>query len=247
MIDFDIVIATFNSAETLRRCLESVREICDAVSPNIVVVDGASTDKTLEIAGEFEDIISVVVSEPDSGIYDAWNKGLTHCKNSWVLFLGSDDYLCPEEFKEYVSFVELQDDADYISCCVRLVNPDGSVIREVGRPWNWTDFRKYMCALHPGSFTSADYIRRTGGFDDSLRICGDYELLLRAGPSLKTAHWSKSVICMQVGGVSDGISVLNETLKIKLRLGHRGRIMSIVDYSTSLAKYLVRSYILGSR
>ena len=75
MIDFNIVIATYNSEDTLDRCLESIRAVAAAVSCEVVLIDGASKDNTLGIAEKFADILSVVVSEPDSGVYEAWNKG----------------------------------------------------------------------------------------------------------------------------------------------------------------------------
>jgi hypothetical protein len=121
------------------------------------------------------------------------------------MFLGSDDYICPTEFLEYVTFVQRQSDADFVSCQVRYVDADGR------------------------------------------KICGDYEHLLRAGATLKTAHWSNAPICMQVGGLSDGIAVLNETLSVKLKSGCRGRLMSYMDYATSVAKYAVRGYLTNSR
>lgn len=247
MIPFNIVIATFNSEATLGRCLESVRAISAEVSCNVILVDGASKDNTLGVAKEFADIVDVVISEPDSGVYEAWNKGLAFCSHQWVIFLGSDDYVCPSEFLEYLSFVKNQQGTDFVSCQVRYVDIDGRTIRVVGRPWDWRSFKKYMCAIHPGSFTSLDYIRRVGEFDESLKICGDYELLLRAGDTLKAAHWPGAPICMQVGGLSDGIRVLNETLVVKLKLGYRGRVLSLVDYATSVAKYVVRKQLTRSR
>jgi len=247
MIEFDIVIATYNSESTLERCLQSIRAISAEVSCNVVLIDGASTDDTLAVAEKFNDIVTVVVSEPDSGVYEAWNKGLAYCSHPWVMFLGSDDYICPADFLEYLAFVKQQQGVDFVSCQVTYVNDGGQKIRVVGRPWKWKNFKKYMCALHPGSFTSLQYIRRVGTFDESLQICGDYELLLRAGGNLKTAHWPDTPICMQVGGLSDGIRVLNETLAVKLRAGYRGRMMSIVDYVIAVAKYWVRAYVIQSR
>ncbi len=245
--DFDIVIATYNSERTLERCLQSIRAISSNVSCNVIMIDGASKDDTLAVAENFTDIVSVVVSEPDSGVYEAWNKGLAYCNHPWVMFLGSDDYICPAEFLEYLSFVEKQQGADFVSCRVKYVTNDDRVIRVVGRPWKWQTFKRYMCASHPGSFTSLDYIRRVGNFDESLKICGDYEMILRAGSNLKAAHWPDVPICMRVGGLSDGIRVLNEALGVKIRAGFRGRIMSIVDYLISVAKYLVRTRLLESR
>ncbi len=247
MIPFNIVIATFNSEATLGRCLESVRAISAQAPCNVILVDGASKDNTIGIAKRFADVVDVLISEPDSGVYDAWNKGLAHCSHPWIMFLGSDDYICPTEFMKYLAFVKNQCGADFVSCKVRYVDIDGRTIRVAGRPWDWRTFKKYMCAIHPGSFTSLDYIRRVGEFDESLKICGDYELLLRAGDTLKAAHWPSVPICMQVGGLSDGVQALNETLAVKLKLGYRGRLMSILDYAISVAKYLVRAHLTKSR
>ena len=227
-----------------RECSRGSREQSNC---KVVLIDGASQDSTMEIAEAFADILDVVVSEPDSGVYDAWNKGLSYCSHPWVMFLGSDDYICPAEFLEYLAFVGTVKNCDFVSCRVRLVEPDGRVIRVVGRPWKWQTFKRYMCTNHPGSLTSLDYIRRVGNFDASLKICGDYELILRGGSNLKAAHWPDVPICMQAGGLSDGIRVLNEALGVKLRAGFRGRIMCIADYLLSVAKYLVRTRLLGYR
>ena len=100
MIDFNIVIATYNSESTLERCLQSIRAIFAEVSCNVILIDGASKDNTLSIAEKFTDIVDIVISEPDSGVYEAWNKGLEYCSHPWIMFLGSDDYICPAAFLE---------------------------------------------------------------------------------------------------------------------------------------------------
>ena len=145
MTKFSIVMATYNSEATLHRCLESVREIKVATSCKVILIDGASNDSTLSIAGIFSDIIDVLVSEPDTGVYDAWNKGLKYCTNPWVMFLGSDDYICVAEFLDYLSFVETLSHCDFVSCRVQLIDEEGKAVREAGRPWEWPLFRKYMC------------------------------------------------------------------------------------------------------
>ncbi len=247
MIPFNIIVATHNSGETLARCLESVRQVSGRARGRLILIDGASTDDTLEIAEAFADIVDVVVSEPDSGVYDAWNKGLSHCVHPWVLFLGSDDYLRPAEFLRYLGFMENKQGLDFVSCRVRLVDSRDRLIREVGRPWEWRVFKRYMCTLHPGSFTSLEYISRVGMFDESLSICGDYELLLRGGERLKTAFWPVAPVCMRVGGVSDGMRGLEETLAMKLAAGHRHSALCFTDHAIAVIKYMIRTYLMRSR
>ncbi len=89
-----IIIPTFNSESTLRRCLQSVavQEFRDF---EVLIMDGLSTDRTLDIANQFLGLIPsmVIRSEKDRGIYDAMNKGITSSSGEWLYFLGSDDEL----------------------------------------------------------------------------------------------------------------------------------------------------------
>lgn len=247
MFDINIVIATFNSAETLQRCLESVRAIAQNQHCNVILIDGGSTDNTLNIANRYRDIITVIESAPDDGVYDAWNKGLRYIRGPWVLFLGSDDYLLPTRFLDYMRFANGYRDVDFISCRVTYVDKHNNPLRVVGSPWDWERFQRYMVALHPGSLTSSRYLERVGGFDSGLQVCGDYDLLLRGGPHLKTAHWPDSPVCMQVGGLSDGILAIREQFIVKLRAGYRRRDLCAMDFAIGVFKYYFRKYWFRSR
>ncbi|MEZ5504306.1 MAG: glycosyltransferase [Halioglobus sp.] len=87
-----IIIATYNSEATLERALKSVvSQEFDA--KELLVVDGASTDGTLDIIGQYQKNMHWWITEKDTGVYDAWNKALQHANGEWVYFLGSDDYL----------------------------------------------------------------------------------------------------------------------------------------------------------
>jgi glycosyltransferase involved in cell wall biosynthesis len=87
-----IVIVTYNAESYLEECFASIFEQ-SFTNFELVVIDGNSTDKTLEIIRQFEDKIDYWQSEPDHGIYDAMNKSIRYCKGKWVFFLGSDDRL----------------------------------------------------------------------------------------------------------------------------------------------------------
>ena len=89
---FSIVVATFNSADYIGRCISSLLNQ-NFIGFEVVVIDGASTDDTIRIVNQYNDSRIIVVSESDSGIYDAWNKGIKVSKGEWLLFLGSDDFL----------------------------------------------------------------------------------------------------------------------------------------------------------
>ena len=89
-----IIIVTYNAENYLKACLCSIAaQTYPALE--VVIVDGASTDSTIEIICDFPELVSFWISEPDEGIYDAMNKGLKHIKGEWVYFLGADDELLP--------------------------------------------------------------------------------------------------------------------------------------------------------
>ena len=87
-----IVVSVFNGADTLQQCIDSVT---DQTYPavELIVIDGGSTDGTREILLRNASKLAYWVSEPDRGIYHAWNKALVHAQGDWISFLGADDYL----------------------------------------------------------------------------------------------------------------------------------------------------------
>ncbi len=90
-----VIIVTYNAAATLQQCLNSIfTQTYKAIE--IIIIDGASTDRTKAILQENAQHISFWKSEPDKGIYDAMNKALKHVHGNWVYFLGADDELRPE-------------------------------------------------------------------------------------------------------------------------------------------------------
>jgi len=90
-----VVIVTYNADKTLQKCLQSIyNQSCKAIE--IVIIDGGSTDTTVQILQENDSSIAFWKSEPDKGIYDAMNKALQYISSDWVLFLGSDDTLLPD-------------------------------------------------------------------------------------------------------------------------------------------------------
>lgn len=87
-----IIIVTYNAEKHLNSCLERIKEQ-EIAGLRIIIIDGGSTDATLDIIKSQEPFIYYWKSEPDQGIYDAMNKGLKYVEDGWVLFLGADDVL----------------------------------------------------------------------------------------------------------------------------------------------------------
>ncbi|OJW78848.1 glycosyltransferase family 2 protein [Spirosoma sp. 48-14] len=88
-----IIIVVYNGVSTIRDSIESV--INQTENHEIIIIDGASTDGTLSVLEEYQERLTYLLSEPDSGIYDAMNKGLNIAKGEWIYFLGADDVMLP--------------------------------------------------------------------------------------------------------------------------------------------------------
>ena len=177
-----IVVAVKDGAKTLQRCFNSIR-VQTYRKIELVVIDGQSSDQTLRIIKENLDIIKYWSSSKDSGIYEAWNKGLKHCSGNWVYFLGADDFFWDENV--------LNQSANYLSTLpadkliaygkVFLIDFNGSTLHLMGKPWESVSklFMEMMSLPHQGIFHRAELFKIYGNFNESYRMAGDYELLLR--------------------------------------------------------------------
>ena len=213
-----IITATFNASKTLEACLESVRNQ-DYTNVEHLIIDGGSKDSTIEILTQQGTSLRWL-SEPDRGIYDAWNKGLAMATGEWICFLGADDAFLPGAISGYMRLARENPSATYLSSRIRWISPGGRP-RIIGKPWTWPQFRRYMCTAHPGSMHHRKLFEQYGTYDISLRIVGDYELLLRPGESLKSAFMPQITVNMQGGGASDGLSALDESRKVKIDTAKR--------------------------
>lgn len=164
--------------ENFRQCVESVQNQ-DYPAIEHLLIDGASDDGTQELLREYEGKRGIrIISEPDSGIYDAMNKGLRAARGKYVAFLNSDDYwhnphgvACSVEWLERV-----QADFSYAPC--HYIQDDGTdagvSMPELGSVCSVMPF------CHQTMLTRVEAVRSAGGFDDrALRITADYDLLLR--------------------------------------------------------------------
>ena len=100
-----IIIATYNAGNTLDACLTSITKQKSS-EIELLIIDGGSSDKTLDIIHSYGDKIDVLISEPDKGIYDAWNKGISHATGAWIMFIGADDILVENSLSPYIQYVK---------------------------------------------------------------------------------------------------------------------------------------------
>lgn len=239
-----IIIATYNSGKVLKACLESVANQTNK-DFEVIIIDGKSVDKTLEIVKLFPDI-KKVITEQDSGVYEAWNKGIKLCNSDWIMFLGSDDLLLEDAIENYANFLKTLSNfpIDYISAKVKLIDKKGNQLKIMGRAWEWKVFKKYMNVAHVASLHSKAYFHQYGTFNERYKIAGDYELLLRARKDLRYRFLNKIVAKMQFGGISNGnILVLSETFNAKYKIGKINYFICVYDFLISKVKFHIKKFI----
>jgi len=176
-----IVIATWNASAHLAKCLESCLRQTWA-DKEIIVIDGGSTDGTVDILQLCGHRLAHWSSAPDCGIYDAWNKALPHVTGDWILFRGADDVFWDDDvLTRAVPALMAASPSQQICYGAVVVEQAGLLRRIIGTPWEQArkGFRRGMPIPHTGTFHHRDLFRRFGKFDASYRVSGDYEFLLR--------------------------------------------------------------------
>ncbi len=200
-----IVTASFNSEDTIRETLQSV---ANQGYPNIehIVIDGLSTDKTLEIVKEFSKV--VLISEKDRGVYDAFNKGWKVAKGEIIAFLNADDFYANSEVVE--KMVEKLDkksveavwaDLDYVD----RLNPEKIIRHWKSSEYKNNSFFRGWAPAHPTFFARRELYEKFGGFDEQFKIAADYELMFRFLEVNRVVgvYLPETTVKMRVGGMSN--------------------------------------------
>lgn len=233
-----VITAVYNGQRDLRQCLDSV--ICQDY-PNIehIVMDGGSIDGTVDILRQYDNKIALWKSEPDRGLYDAWNKALLEARGEWICFLGADDQLFPGCVSAYMTLAAKNPEAEYLCARIRLVYQSGFE-RTVGRPWKWKEFSRWMSISHVGSMHRRRLFERLGTYDRSFGSAADYELLLRARDGLKAAYMPVETAIMRMGGVSDGPDASADATRAKIITGGRNPLLAAVELRMRRFRYYLR-------
>ncbi|GAB4015106.1 glycosyltransferase family 2 protein [Spirosoma koreense] len=243
-----LITATYNAEKYLDACISSVLNQ-EYKNFEYIIIDGGSTDKTVTIIKQYEAELAYWVSEPDKGIYDAWNKGLARAKGDWIAFIGADDLLYPDALSVYVNHIlqhPNQYELEFISSRLELINEDLSLISVVGTPWVWQHFKRQMNTWHVGAFHARHLFDKYGFFNTLYKVSGDYELLLRPKDKLITSYIDHITAKMRVGGISNLMlsTASYETYHAKMKNGAvsilKGQVLRIIDQIRLLVRRTTR-------
>jgi len=206
-----IITVCFNSAATINDTLRSVADQTHADIEHIVV-DGASADQTLALVRANASDKLKLISEPDQGIYDAMNKGIAAASGEFVGFLNGDDMFAQaSSVSDLVAAVRLADaDAVYADLVYVRAGDTNAVVRfwRSGK-FSASRLRFGWMPPHPTFYVRRELLQQVGGFDASMRIAADYDLMLRvlSRPGIRVAYVRNVLVKMRLGGAS------NQTLK----------------------------------
>lgn len=237
-----IITATFNSEKVLERYIQSVAA---QTYPNLelIIIDGASEDGTLSIIKKYEGtIIKKWLTEKDSGVYDAWNKGLKLAAGEWISFIGSDDILYPDAYQSYVDYLNnnANRQLNYLSSKMEIINDQLKIVRELGWPWDWKISKRVCNIAHPGSLHHKDLFKKYGNFDTTYKITGDYDFLLRVGKNLTAGYMHKITLKMSLGGLSDKKDIIKEYYKAIYKSGNLSKIEMYKIFIAEYIKFYVK-------
>lgn len=176
-----IITVTYNAAEFLNSCIQSVIEQ-DYSHIEHIIVDGKSTDGTLEIITSYQNEISTWVSEPDDGIYDAMNKGISMATGEVIGILNADDFYVDSQVitKIVNSFIEHK--VDSVFGDLVYINPgeEDKIVRYYrGAKFNPEWFSQGKMPPHPTFFVKRGLYENYGNFLTNYHICSDFEIMLR--------------------------------------------------------------------
>lgn len=201
-----IITSCFNRTTTIRGAIESVLAQ-DYNDIEFIVVDGSSTDGSLDIIREYADRISIIISEPDHGMYEAINKGIRVATGEIIGLLHSDDFFYDNGVIGRIVERMKRTHADFLYGDGLFVNPDDTnkVVRNwIGGGYRLWKVRHGWLPLHPTCYIRRDVMTRLGLYNESYKIAADSDLLVRylLTGGLTVTYLNEYVVRMRMGGLS---------------------------------------------
>ncbi|MDA7643390.1 glycosyltransferase [Akkermansiaceae bacterium] len=198
-----IITVSYNSAETIEATFISVLQQTYS-DIEYIVIDGGSTDHTLKIAKKYKDLINVIVSEPDKGLYDAMNKGIKLASGDVIGFINSDDLFCDREAIEKVmNLFKMDDKLDSVYADLAYVSRHNT--NKIRRNWVSGARKKFKTGWHPAHPTF--YVKKIiydkyGLFDMDYKLAADFEIMLRFldRQKITSVYVEAQLVKMRLGG-----------------------------------------------
>lgn len=181
---FSIITVCYNSEKTIRRTMESVLNQTYK-DYEYIIIDGKSTDKTIDIVKEYEGLFCGrmrFISEPDTGIYNAMNKGIRLCSGSIIGIVNSDDWLQPDALEIVKTYAEKITYSHFIISGWMYFHYDDGAVQILKNTYERYERKMRIYAMglrHPATFVSKSVYEQFGVFDENLKVSADREFVIR--------------------------------------------------------------------
>lgn len=169
-----IITVTKNCGSTIERTLESIQAV-KAPDIQYIIVDGKSVDGTLSTISRYRHLVDILISEEDTGIYNAMNKGAAVAQGKYILFMNGDDHILVDGFNRAKVILD-RDAPEILSCQSEVIGVNGAKDSLIG-PSLWLLYF-FNSIPHLSTFVSAE-LQKKYKFRETFRIAADYDLFLR--------------------------------------------------------------------
>lgn len=237
-----IVTVVWNAKSLLERTIESVLSQSYG-NIEYIVIDGGSSDGTLDVLRQYDNLVDYWISEPDRGIYDAMNKGVSLCRGELIGIIGAGDWYEHDAVTCIVN-TYLRTQADVVYGDIELVDSYTGI--GCKRESRVELMPKTMTSIsHPSTFTKAD-IYRARPFNTLFRIAADYDLFLNLYISGRRFEHSNNLIThILSGGISGSYATIHEVYKVHRKyFGVAKALMTFLPSALRHSFYKTRQWLL---
>lgn len=216
-----VITVCFNSCKTIERTFESIRNQ-SYKSIEYIVIDGGSKDGTVDLLRDNEDIIDYFISEPDDGLYQAMNKGLSLASGEFILILNSDDWYENDAIEKLVHAYKISG-CDFVGGLARYLNADGSEFILPSMRFDHATLLR-MPLRHQTMLIPAPLYDEVGPYDVSFPIIADFDFAIRLYRAKKTYfEVSEPLLNFRTTGVSS-------TALAQLHQEHKALLQKVFPY-----------------
>jgi len=227
---FSVITVTYNAGAVIE---DTIQSVITQTYKNIeyIIVDGASTDKTMSIVNRYRDRIHTVVSEPDRGLYDAMNKGIRLATGDYVCFLNAGDELHEDDTLQLIvhSLAGLAELPDVIYGRTAIVDEEGHFLRmrrlEPPENLTWHSFSQGMLVCHQAFFARRDH---AVSYDLSYRFSADFDWCIRV---MKQSHTLHNTHLVLIDYLNEGMTTRNHRASLRERFRimcrHYGTVQTV--------------------
>jgi glycosyltransferase involved in cell wall biosynthesis len=204
-IKISLITVTFNAESTIERC---IRSVINQTYKNIeyIIIDGVSTDKTVEVINKYKNYIHYFLSEPDKGMYDAMNKGIGAATGNVIGMINADDYFADERVLQDIAEAFMTQEAPVVYGDIDYVDASDKIIRK-WRSGSYTHgmFNRGWMPPHPTFYCKRELFDNLGLYSLDYGTAADYELMLRFMHQnrIPAYYLKKVMVKMKIGGASN--------------------------------------------